>query len=126
MEVYTGAGVSIAPESVLKYLLPSVELKKTNVVLKAYTGQPIPVKGSIAVNVDYGQQHYKNVKLLVVRGSGPSLMGQDWLKVIQLNWLTIGRMSMFDGHVAALQDKYQEVFLDTLGMITPFQAKLSV
>ena len=31
-----------------------------------------------------------------------------------------------DDHVAALQDKYQEVFLDTLETITPFQAKLSV
>ena len=31
-----------------------------------------------------------------------------------------------DGHVAALQDKYKEVFSDTLGTITPFQAKLSV
>ena len=73
MEVDTGADVSIAPESVLASLLPSVKLKKTNVVLKTYTGQPIPVKGSITVNVDYGQQHYKNLKLLVVRGQGSSL-----------------------------------------------------
>ena len=130
MEVDTGAGVSIAPESVLASLLPSVELKKTNVVLKTYTGQPIPVKGSITVNVDYGQRHYKNLKLLVVREQGPSLMGRDWLKIIRLNWQTIGRMSRSEGsiddHVAALQDKYQEVFSNTLGMITPFQAKLSV
>ena len=28
--------------------------------------------------------------------------------------------------MTAPQDKYQEVFSDTLGMITPFQAKLSV
>ena len=31
-----------------------------------------------------------------------------------------------DDHVAALQDKYQEVFLDTLETIIPFQAKLRV
>ena len=71
MEMDTGAGVSIASESVLASLLPSVELKKTNIVLKTYTGQPISVKGSITVIVDYGQQH---LKLFIVHGPGPSLM----------------------------------------------------
>ena len=85
MEMDTGAGVSIASESVLASLLSSVELK-ANVVLQIYTGHPIPVKGSITVNVDYGQQHYKNLKLLVVHALRPSLMGRDWLKIIQLNW----------------------------------------
>ena len=72
MEVDTGAGVSIASESVLASLLPSVELKKTNIVLNTYTGQPISVKGSITVIVDYGQQY---LKLFIVHGLGPSLMG---------------------------------------------------
>jgi len=34
--------------------------------------------------------------------------------------------SSLEGRVAALQDKYQEVFSETLGTITPFQAKLNV
>ena len=52
-------------------ILPSVELK-TNIVLNTYTGQPISVKGSITVIVDYGQQY---LKLFIVHGLGPSLMG---------------------------------------------------
>jgi len=130
MEVDTGAGVSIASESVLNSLLPSAKLQKTSVVLKTYTGEQIPVKGSILVDVDYGQQHYKNLKLLVVQGSGPNLMGRDWLRVVKLDWRTIGKVAMsessLEGRVAALQDKYQEVFSETLGTITPFQAKLNV
>jgi len=54
MEVDTGAGVSIASESVLNSLLPSAKLQKTSFVLKTYTGEQIPVKGSILVEVDYG------------------------------------------------------------------------
>ena len=130
MEVDTGAGVSIASESVLASLLPSVKLQKSSVVLRTYTGEQIPVKGSICVDVVYGQQHHKNLKLLVVQGSGPSLMGRDWLKVVKLDWRTIGRVALsessLESRVTALQDKYQEVFSETLGTITPFQAKLSV
>ena len=94
MEVDTGAGVSIASESVLASLPPSVKLQKTSVVLRTYTGEQIPVKGSICVDVVYGQQHHKNLKLLVVQGSGPSLMGRDWLKVVKLDWRTNGRVAL--------------------------------
>ncbi len=78
MEVDTGAGVSLAPESMVASLLPSTQLQKTNTVLRSYTGQPIPVKGTISVTVGYGQHRYENLKLLVVEGSGPSLMGRDY------------------------------------------------
>ena len=75
MEVDTGAAVSLAPESAVAALPPSSELQPTNVVLKTYTGESIPVKGMLSVIVKYGQQTYRNLKLLVVQGSGPSLMG---------------------------------------------------
>ena len=75
MEVDTGAAVSLAPESAVAALLPSSELQPTNVVLKTYTGELIPVKGMLSVTVKYGQQTFCNLKLLVVQGSGPNLMG---------------------------------------------------
>ena len=80
MEVDTGAGVSIASESVIASLAPSTELRKTKVMLKTYT-----VLGSITINVDYCQQQYTNLNILVVQGSGPSLE-RDWLKKIRLDW----------------------------------------
>ena len=130
MEVDTGAGVSIAPESVLSSLQPSVSLQPSNVVLKTYTGQCIPVKGVASVDVTYNQKHFQNLNLLIVEGSGPSLLGRDWLRVIRLDWKRIGRVSAARGspesQITALQGKFQEVFSDTLGTITPFKAKLSV
>ena len=84
MEVDTGAAVSLAPESVLANLLPST-LQPTTTVLRTYTGEIIPAKGTIFVNVQYAGEQYQNLKFLVVNGSGPSLMGCDCLKIIKLD-----------------------------------------
>ena len=51
MEVYT---VSLAPESVLVDL-PSATLQPNTTVLRTYTGETIPVKGTILVNVQYAK-----------------------------------------------------------------------
>ena len=129
MEVDTGAAVSLASESAVATLLPTVQLQHTNVVLKTYTGEPIPVKGILSVDVRYGQQSHKGLKLLIVEGTGPSLLGRDWLRVVRLDWREIGKVSTsasLESRVAALQHSYQEVFSEKLGTITPFQAKLSV
>ena len=93
MEVDTGAAVSLAPESAVASLLTHSTLQPTGVILKTYTGEQIPVKGTMTVDVKYGQQHYKNLKLLVVSGSGPCLIGRDWLRVVRLDWRKIGKVS---------------------------------
>ena len=63
-------------------------------------------------------------------GAGPCLMGRDWLRVVRLNWRKIGKVSAtsasIESRVAVLQEQYEEVFSETLGTISPFQAKLSV
>jgi hypothetical protein len=61
--------------------------------LKTYTRDQIPVKGTITVNVTYDQQQHSNLEILVVKGSGPSLMGRDWLKVMRLDSKSIGSFS---------------------------------
>ena len=130
--VDTGAAVSLAPESAVAPFLTSSKLLPSTVVLKTYTRERIQVKGTLQVNVEYGQQQYTNLPLLVVAGSGPCLMGRDWLRVVRLDWRSIGKVSTVptpvgvENQIAALQDKYQEVFSDTLGTIMPFRAKLSV
>lgn len=79
MEVDTGAAASLAHESVLASLLLSVELQKPILSsgLRTYTGEQIPVKGTISVDIEYGQQRHRNLL--------SSLMGRDWLKVVKLD-----------------------------------------
>ena len=78
----------------------------------------------------HGRQHRKNFKLLVVEGAGPCLMGRDWLGVVKLDWRIIGKISTSEGsledRIAVLQSRYNEVFSETLGTITPYEAKLNV
>ncbi len=53
-------------------------------------------------------------------------MGRDWLKVVKLDWKTIGGLSTsqnVDSRVAAVQKQYQSMFSE---IITPFKAKFSV
>ena len=85
MEVDTGAAVSLAPESAVASLLPSAVIQPSNIVLKTYTGEQIPVKRSMKVDVSYGEQCHRNLKLFVVQGSGSGLMGRDWLRVVTLD-----------------------------------------
>ena len=97
-----------------------------------YTGETIPVKGTLSVDVNYEQQVYHGLKLLIVQGAGPSLLGRDWLRVVKLDWRNIAKVakvsqsSSLESRVAVLRDRYREVFSEALGTITPFQAKLSV
>ena len=111
----SGAALSVALESAISALLHSTELESTNVVLCTYTGEPIPVSGVLSVSVKYGRKSYPGLKLIVVRGSGPCLMGQDWLSAIRLDWRNIAKVTAIlssadlSTHVTALQERYHEV-----------------
>ena len=65
--------------------LPYIPVEEDNCCaeLYSYTGQPIPVKVSITVDVDYSQQHYKNLELLVVQG--PRLLKLDEVRFFEDN-----------------------------------------
>lgn len=94
MEVDMVAAVSIATETAVSSLLPATELQPSNVILKTYTEKQTPVKGVMSVEVRYGEQH-QDLWLIVVGGSGPCLMGRDWLKVIRLDWRSIAKVSSY-------------------------------
>ena len=61
--------------------------------------------------------------LVVIRGSGPSLLGRNWLQHIRLDWQSIKQLKMSD-ELEALLEKYKEVFCSTLGTMNNFAAKL--
>ena len=123
MEVDTGASHSLMSESTFSRLWPGRSLQPTPVRLRSYTKEPIAVLGCCNVNVHYRGQTGE-MPLLIVAGTGPTLLGRDWLCQIQLNWKEIHQV-----HSSSLQSllaRYSSVFEEGLGMLKGFKAKIYV
>ena len=53
--------------------------------LVTYTGENLTPCGTSKATITYDNQQY-HLPLVVVPGSGPTLLGRNWLEVIQLHW----------------------------------------
>ena len=73
-------------------LFPEKPLTKASVSLRTYTAQPIALVGQVDVRVHY-RSFEGTLRLYVVEGSGPTLLGRDWLTKIQLDWSSIKAVS---------------------------------
>ena len=123
MEIDTGAEVSIISEATRKLLFPKLKPTKSKVVLKTYTNEVVSVVGELSVQVQYGEQT-KQMKLLVVSGNGPSLLGRNWLTEIQLNWQQINKVTKSD--LYTLFETHKNIFKEELGTISSHKATLQV
>ena len=84
MELDTGAAISIS-KATQKGKFPHLKLNNCSITLKTYTDQFMKVTGQLHVQVSYGSQMAPLI-LVVVAGNGLSLLGQNWLKYLQLDW----------------------------------------
>ena len=112
MEIDTGASVSVVGEKTLKTIQKgetTLELQQTSVRLQAYTGETIPVLGSVIVPVEHNGQT-RTLPLIVTEGSGPSLLGRDWLSALRLDWKVIFSVEATLS-LQQILDKYSDVFV---------------
>lgn len=123
MEVDTGATVSVISEKLYKRRLKKVQLMPTNCVLRTYSKQSLRLRGKISVKVKCNGNSHK-FNLLVVKGSGSTLMGRDWIKKFKLDWSSVNRVT--PESVEELCERYPEVFQHNLGKVTGIKAKLHV
>ena len=97
--------------------------------LRTYFGELVKVLGTVDVVVKYEEQE-NELSTLVVEGSGPSLLGRDWLKLVKLDWKKLFKMSMDEKQVESRLEKlinpYSEVFEEGLGTFTAPKAKIHV
>ena len=127
MELDTGAAISLISQETMHELFLGIQLKPCDIVLKTYTSQKILVLGKFDVNVTYEDQE-KVLTLVVIKGSGPSLIGRNWMTHIRFNWSVIKhtRSSTYHHELDLLLEKYKSVFNDTLGTMKNFTAKLEL
>ena len=91
MEYDTGACLStISQDTYAKVSKSSCigNLEKTEVKLKTYMRESIPVLGKIRMHVKQEDQE-EVLPVLVVKGTGPNLMGKDWLNQIKENFCEV-------------------------------------
>ena len=125
MEIDTGASTSIISEKKYNNLISaglSLPLEETSVLLKTYSGEPLPVLGRILTNVKVGSKQ-SQLPLIVVKGEGPSLMGRDWLTSLKLNWQEIHQLES-SNKLSSLLSSYSEVFDEGLGKLSGMKAKI--
>ena len=85
MEVDTGAAFLVISKNTYHQELSStLPLQHNPVKLKTYSGESLPVFGSINIEVSYDKQQ-KPLSLLVVGLNGPSLLGRNWLSELHLD-----------------------------------------
>ena len=70
-EIDTGAAVSIVSDDIFKREFSACTLKACGMELLTYTGQPLLIKRSFSVDVQYNSQKYFNLDLIVVSRNGP-------------------------------------------------------
>ena len=127
MELDTGASVSILSETDYYDNFHTKPLKPSNVMLKTYTNETVPVLGEIHVMVCYGDQ-IKTLPLVIVKGSGPALLGRNWLEELTLDWGKIKFIPANNGNpsINELLNKYPSVFDQKCGTMKGVTVKLSV
>ena len=126
LELDTGASVSVINENTYNQLKNSSVLKKTQMILRTYSGEKIIPIGMIDVSVIYQNREHK-LPLVVVPG-GPNLLGRNWLREIRLNWQDIqAKLHNVSSTQAPLNDvlhRYEHVFNDELGALKGMKASI--
>ena len=124
MELDTGASLSVISEDVYTQL-KSIEgsLKETKLTLKSYTGEIIPVLGTLSVEVKY-KDFCQHLSVIVVKGKVPSLFGRDWLQHVKLHWSEIFHLSALSPEVSSLLGKHEALFKNGLGTVQGVKAKI--
>ena len=122
MELDTGATLSVMSEETWKEACPTTTLRQSSARLSTYSGEPLTVLGKAMVDVEYEGQT-ERLPLQIIKGSGPSLFGRNWLSKIRLIWPTIKKIS---NELDSVLDKRPEVSKDELGTLKGAKAQFFV
>ena len=124
LEIDTGSSVTLLSHTEwarIKEKAPKLTLDTQNVLcLRTYSGHNIQPLGRTLLDVYHNDTHYQ-LYALVFPGTGPNLLGRDWLSVLQLNWAKVHRVDddMF-------LEPYKDLFTTGLGKLEGVTAKLYV
>ena len=127
MEIDTDASVKLVSEATfttLKAFTTLPPLEPASIKLHTYTGEEINTLGTVLVTVEKKDQKL-TLPLLVVVGTGPNLIGQNWLAELHLDWREVNTICECYS-LNPILERNQEVFQPRLGLVKDVKAKLYV
>ena len=124
MEIDTGASLSIISEQMKEKPWPSKRLLPTTAKLRTYSGEELPVKGTMKVKVLHKGHQNVELSLIVVNGQGPSLLGRDWMDKLKLNWQEVHQVKC--SPLQEMFQKYRTLFTEGIGTWKNYKAKILV
>jgi hypothetical protein len=113
MEIDSGAAISCISRETYYNQFSSYPLSQNYTKLKSYTGHAINPLGYINVKICY-KGMLKPIKLYVVEGGGPPLLGRDWLESFKIGFQSINAISK-PSEVERVISKFPKVFSGKLG-----------
>ena len=105
-----------------------VNLLKSDVIFKTYSGEVIKSIGRIEIPVEYNNQN-RFLTVEVIDGSDKScLIGRDWLYEIKLDWYNIFNISIVNNNrsdrLKDLMQEFDDIFGNDLGLLKGEKAKI--
>ena len=124
MELDTGAGVTLIDEDTYNRLKSRPGLSGCSIKLKSFTGNVIPVLGEFCTDVTHNGRLYRQLPVVVVRGSAPCLLGRNWLERVQICWSEVHALRTSPQQ--RLKSEYAAVFREGLGTLKGIEVRLDI
>ena len=125
-QVDTGAAVTLINSTdYQKYF--KKPLRQSNIRLNTFTGESLNVLGDLDVHVSYKNKHFV-LPLVIVDGAGPPLLGRNWIKELNPEWMSIFSIdngsTKTDSKLQEIIRTYKSVFSDEAGCLKDYKVKL--
>ncbi|UYV62952.1 K02A2.6-like [Cordylochernes scorpioides] len=130
LEYDTGSAYSLISESTRRFFkLPNpCPADPLRVKLATYSGQPLPVLGTLDVPVQY-QNSTQTLPLMVVGGEGPSLCGRNWMEalgILPTQPYKVDMIKVTENNLPTQLHRFRELFSPGYGVFKGVRARLLV
>lgn len=115
--------------------LNSPKIHASNLALKCYGGTPLTVRGECTLQVTHDDR-VRDLPVVIVNGSGPSLLGLHWIRALQLDLNQLVHRAPVPTHavhhvfrpdrLSSLLQQFPNVLNDQLGHCTQVQAHIEL
>lgn len=129
MQLDTVADVTVMSEEVANNI-PNLLIQPYDKELKDYSEHVIDVLGTAEVHVQYGQQNIGVLPLTIVYGRRPTLLGLNWIRLIDFDWDNLLKVEMQDKEndmsLQGVLSEFSNVFEGSKGTVKGIKAKLNL